>query len=119
MFSFGCYGSLPDVCVDSVRGKLHEHMDRCALGCPVQPLRTVRQTVEGINKFNGCKMEGDLVTSIDTASSYILKLLQSQQQQQSTVKLVGEAALITENNQLKTENERLNNELCALLKEGK
>ena len=65
------------VVVDAVLEKMREHMDREALGSPLHPQRTVKQTMDAITANQGGFMEGDIQTSVDSITQGIVDMLSS------------------------------------------
>jgi len=79
-FNFSNFGGLSDtVVVDAVLQKLRDHMDREALGSPLnaQAQRSVKQTMDAFTANQGGKLEGDVQASLDTISQGILNMCHS------------------------------------------
>ena len=57
--------------VDSVLQKLRDHMDREALGSPLNPQRSVKQTMDAITAKQGNFLIGEIKASMDEISQEI------------------------------------------------
>ena len=84
------------VVVDAVLEKMREHMDREALGSPLHPQRTVKQTMDAITANQGGFMEGDIQASVVSITQGIVDMLSSATSQapdsSSSVDLLAELA---------------------------
>ena len=80
-FSFGNFAGFSDtVVVDAVLEKLKEHMDREALGSPLNPTRSVKQTMNEITANQGGFWQGDIQSSLDSIAQEIHKMCTSSPQ---------------------------------------
>ena len=103
------------VVVDAVLEKMREHMDREALGSPLHPQRTVKQTMDAITANQGGFMEGDIQASVDSITQGIVDMLSSATSQapdssSSVDVLVELSQLREENSKAKNGKKRLSSE---------
>jgi ankyrin repeat protein/serine/threonine protein kinase len=73
-FNFNCMKSLPKVVVRSVAEKVAEHLDRQRLGTPLFPYRTVQQTADSLNTFQGGFIVGNVDAAFECVADAILKV---------------------------------------------
>jgi hypothetical protein len=76
-FASGCSPNAPDVVVRSVESDLRFHMERQALGTPLESGRSVASIVKTILSSHGAFIEGDGPTAFSKAAASIAAMLSS------------------------------------------
>jgi hypothetical protein len=73
-FRQSCFSDVLDVCVQENKSKLFLHLDRQALGSPMHPSLTIRQTVDLITAHQGAFLEGRFEESFQEIINKITSL---------------------------------------------